>query len=76
MDSVCSPTWCLDLSSSPEAKYDAFLVTNMVPMYPAFKRKYNIYPINCYLEDKYFKFATYFFYLHTDFNNTLQLFGL
>ncbi|XP_050001180.1 autotaxin [Alexandromys fortis] len=26
------------LSSSPEAKYDAFLVTNMVPMYPAFKR--------------------------------------
>ncbi|KAF3822723.1 hypothetical protein GH733_008097 [Mirounga leonina] len=26
------------LSSSPEAKYDAFLVTNMVPMYPAFKQ--------------------------------------
>ncbi|KAF4022515.1 hypothetical protein G4228_014026 [Cervus hanglu yarkandensis] len=31
------------LSSSPEAKYDAFLVTNMVPMYPAFKRIWNYF---------------------------------
>nr|KAF6300435.1 ectonucleotide pyrophosphatase/phosphodiesterase 2 [Myotis myotis] len=31
------------LSSSPEAKYDAFLVTNMVPMYPAFKRVWNYF---------------------------------
>ncbi|KAB1257987.1 Ectonucleotide pyrophosphatase/phosphodiesterase family member 2 [Camelus dromedarius] len=32
-----------DLSSSPETKYDAFLVTNMVPMYPAFKRVWNYF---------------------------------
>ncbi|EPY79686.1 hypothetical protein CB1_000902024 [Camelus ferus] len=31
------------LSSSPETKYDAFLVTNMVPMYPAFKRVWNYF---------------------------------
>ncbi|KAB0407555.1 hypothetical protein E2I00_019465 [Balaenoptera physalus] len=31
------------LSSLPEAKYDAFLVTNMVPMYPAFKRVWNYF---------------------------------
>lgn len=40
---------CLDLSSLPETKYDAFLVTNMVPMYPAFKRKSNIYLVDYYL---------------------------
>ncbi|MGH0158356.1 UNVERIFIED_CONTAM: hypothetical protein FKN15_060643 [Acipenser sinensis] len=27
------------LASSPEARYDAFLITNAVPMYPAFKSK-------------------------------------
>ncbi|XP_060051667.1 ectonucleotide pyrophosphatase/phosphodiesterase family member 2 isoform X3 [Erinaceus europaeus] len=30
------------LSSSPEAKYDTFLITNMVPMYPAFKKIENM----------------------------------
>lgn len=28
-----------ELSSSAEAKYDAFLITNIIPMYPAFKSK-------------------------------------
>ncbi|KAH0617471.1 hypothetical protein JD844_015751 [Phrynosoma platyrhinos] len=28
------------LSSSAEAKYDAFLITNVIPMYPAFKSRY------------------------------------
>nr|XP_056710098.1 ectonucleotide pyrophosphatase/phosphodiesterase family member 2 isoform X1 [Euleptes europaea] len=31
------------LSSSAEAKYDAFLITNVVPMYPAFKRVWNYF---------------------------------
>ncbi|OXB82965.1 UNVERIFIED_CONTAM: hypothetical protein H355_009875 [Colinus virginianus] len=28
-----------ELSSSAEAKYDAFLITNIIPMYPAFKNR-------------------------------------
>ncbi|XP_074122655.1 autotaxin isoform X5 [Sminthopsis crassicaudata] len=31
------------LSSSTESKYDAFLVTNMIPMYPAFQRIWNYF---------------------------------
>ncbi|XP_020652181.2 autotaxin isoform X2 [Pogona vitticeps] len=31
------------LSSSAEAKYDAFLITNVVPMYPAFKKVWNYF---------------------------------
>ncbi|XP_054840583.1 ectonucleotide pyrophosphatase/phosphodiesterase family member 2 isoform X5 [Eublepharis macularius] len=31
------------LSSSAEAKYDAFLITNVVPMFPAFKRVWNYF---------------------------------
>uniref|UniRef100_F7F913 Ectonucleotide pyrophosphatase/phosphodiesterase 2 n=2 Tax=Monodelphis domestica TaxID=13616 RepID=F7F913_MONDO len=31
------------LSSSAESKYDAFLVTNMIPMYPAFQRIWNYF---------------------------------
>lgn len=31
------------LSSSAEAKYDAFLVTNVIPMYPAFKKVWNYF---------------------------------
>ncbi|XP_038600978.1 ectonucleotide pyrophosphatase/phosphodiesterase family member 2 isoform X1 [Tachyglossus aculeatus] len=31
------------LSSSAESKYDAFLITNMIPMYPAFKRVWNYF---------------------------------
>ncbi|XP_074841730.1 autotaxin isoform X2 [Carettochelys insculpta] len=31
------------LSSSAEAKYDAFLITNIIPMYPAFKKVWNYF---------------------------------
>nr|XP_008115115.1 PREDICTED: ectonucleotide pyrophosphatase/phosphodiesterase family member 2 isoform X1 [Anolis carolinensis] len=31
------------LSSSAEAKYDAFLITNVIPMYPAFKKVWNYF---------------------------------
>ncbi|XP_072266795.1 autotaxin isoform X3 [Pyxicephalus adspersus] len=31
------------LSSSSDAKYDAFLITNIVPMYPAFKKIWNYF---------------------------------
>ncbi|XP_053100092.1 ectonucleotide pyrophosphatase/phosphodiesterase family member 2 isoform X3 [Hemicordylus capensis] len=31
------------LSSSLDAKYDAFLITNVIPMYPAFKRLWNYF---------------------------------
>ncbi|MGH0148699.1 UNVERIFIED_CONTAM: hypothetical protein FKN15_013569 [Acipenser sinensis] len=31
------------LASSPEARYDAFLITNAVPMYPAFKKVWNYF---------------------------------
>ncbi|XP_062987155.1 ectonucleotide pyrophosphatase/phosphodiesterase family member 2 isoform X2 [Elgaria multicarinata webbii] len=31
------------LSSSAEAKYDAFLITNVIPMYPAFKKVWNFF---------------------------------
>ncbi|XP_053322601.1 ectonucleotide pyrophosphatase/phosphodiesterase family member 2 isoform X2 [Spea bombifrons] len=31
------------LSSSAEAKYDAFLITNVIPVYPAFKRIWNYF---------------------------------
>uniref|UniRef100_A0A8C8SDV4 Autotaxin n=1 Tax=Pelusios castaneus TaxID=367368 RepID=A0A8C8SDV4_9SAUR len=31
------------LSSSPDAKYDAFLITNIIPMYPAFKKVWNYF---------------------------------
>uniref|UniRef100_A0A8D0L6I9 Autotaxin n=1 Tax=Sphenodon punctatus TaxID=8508 RepID=A0A8D0L6I9_SPHPU len=31
------------LSSSAEAKYDAFLITNVIPMYPAFKKVLNYF---------------------------------
>uniref|UniRef100_A0A8C9XRG0 Ectonucleotide pyrophosphatase/phosphodiesterase 2 n=1 Tax=Sander lucioperca TaxID=283035 RepID=A0A8C9XRG0_SANLU len=30
-----------ELASSPESRYDASLITNIVPMYPAFKRMWN-----------------------------------
>ncbi|XP_010784297.1 ectonucleotide pyrophosphatase/phosphodiesterase family member 2-like, partial [Notothenia coriiceps] len=30
-----------ELASSPESRYDASLITNMVPMYPAFKRMWS-----------------------------------
>uniref|UniRef100_A0A8C5TF66 Ectonucleotide pyrophosphatase/phosphodiesterase 2 n=1 Tax=Malurus cyaneus samueli TaxID=2593467 RepID=A0A8C5TF66_9PASS len=32
-----------ELSSSAEAKYDAFLITNIIPMYPAFKKVWNYF---------------------------------
>uniref|UniRef100_A0A8C9WCC7 Ectonucleotide pyrophosphatase/phosphodiesterase 2 n=1 Tax=Scleropages formosus TaxID=113540 RepID=A0A8C9WCC7_SCLFO len=31
------------LASAPDARYDAFLITNTVPMYPAFKRVWNYF---------------------------------
>nr|XP_028592070.1 ectonucleotide pyrophosphatase/phosphodiesterase family member 2 isoform X3 [Podarcis muralis] len=31
------------LSSSADAKYDAFLITNVIPMYPAFKKVWNYF---------------------------------
>uniref|UniRef100_A0A674J674 Ectonucleotide pyrophosphatase/phosphodiesterase 2 n=1 Tax=Terrapene triunguis TaxID=2587831 RepID=A0A674J674_9SAUR len=33
----------IKLSSSAEAKYDAFLITNIIPMYPAFKKVWNYF---------------------------------
>ncbi|XP_063755101.1 ectonucleotide pyrophosphatase/phosphodiesterase family member 2-like isoform X1 [Eleginops maclovinus] len=35
------PLFPPELASSPESRYDASLITNMVPMYPAFKRMWS-----------------------------------
>uniref|UniRef100_A0A663N770 Ectonucleotide pyrophosphatase/phosphodiesterase 2 n=1 Tax=Athene cunicularia TaxID=194338 RepID=A0A663N770_ATHCN len=39
---ILEPELC-KLSSSAEAKYDAFLITNIIPMYPAFKKVWNYF---------------------------------